>query len=181
MEVPLRTSYIRTGWPKGLGQTDESGFEFDWDWISEGQPNNVTVLQMEGGYAGAPIGIKPVEASEGSWVIDPDTLEMVGPGTSLTIPYGQPNGQMTGPVPPLTASQLAQAITAGTVVLTKTLSGPAAVAGGACPSGYATPQGQCVAVQAVQGAKQILPGVSNQTLAIVGIGFAALILMGGKR
>jgi hypothetical protein len=99
------------------------------------------------------------------------------------IPYGTPGGQMKGPVPPLDAAKLASAISAGTVVLAKSLTGAAGIAAAKCSSGYATPQGACVPIAGagIGTGGQVIPGVSNQTLAI-GVGVLLLFMfMGGRR
>jgi len=141
---------------RGIGDA-ASDFDFDYDWI---------MSDPDAGYAitrdpGIPFGPQPA---------DP---------LSSIIPYGQAGGQMTGAVSPLNPNSLVAAIQAGTVVLSKTLAG----GGKVCPSGYATPQGGCVPVQgAGAGAGQILPGVSNQTLAVgAGILLFLMVMMKGKR
>jgi hypothetical protein len=139
---------------QGLGDA-ESDFNFDYDWITSDPDAGYAVTRDPG----IPFGPQP-------------------PLTDI-IPYGMKvEGQMTGPVPPLNTNQLAAAIKAGTVVLSKTLGG----GGKVCPSGYATPQGACVPVQDTAGSSQaLIPGISNQTLAIVGISLFALVMMSGGR
>jgi hypothetical protein len=76
---------------------------------------------------------------------------------------------------PLAASKIAQALASGVIVVSKGLT-----PGGQkiCPSGYAYPNGQCIQVS---GSQALIPGISNQTLAIIGIAFFALVMIGGGR
>ncbi len=73
----------------------------------------------------------------------------------------------------LTASQIAVGIRGGSVQ---------AVAPTQCPSGYKYATGACV--PGVTQSSSLVSGISNSTLAIVGIGFLALLMMssgGGRR
>lgn len=73
----------------------------------------------------------------------------------------------------LSAAQIAAGLTAGTVQ-----SAP-----GACPSGYKYSTGVCVPSVQPPASQSLISGISNQTLAIVGIGFLFLMMLGsgGKR
>jgi len=136
----------------GIGDA-ESDFNFDYDWITSDPDAGYAVTRDPG----IPFGPQPANTD--------------------IIPFGERSGAMTGPVPPLNTNQLAAAIKAGTVILSKLGAG-----GKVCPSGYATPQGACVPVQGSAGAGQpLIPGMSNQTLAILGIGLFALVMIGGGR
>ena len=160
----------------GLGACDEYGIcdtsEEAVAWSADQPPT--------GGYVPGATDVNPV--------IDPETgLPMVWvtsqpelpPELRNIIPAGQKAGAMKGPVPPLSSSQLTSAIAAGTVVLSKSLTG--AAAGKVCPSGYATPQGQCVSLAGGGVSAPIIPGVSNQTLLLMGIALFALVMIGGRK
>jgi hypothetical protein len=68
----------------------------------------------------------------------------------------------------LTAAQIASGVRAGTVQPAPT---------SACPTGYKYSTGPCVPGASIG----ILPGVSNTTLAYVGLAFLGLMMMGRKR
>jgi hypothetical protein len=169
MQLALRRAYYDLG---GLGQSGETE--------TEGGGLPTAGFPEVGGGSG-----------EGAPYIDPETGLPVQFGIVTNtdplptiIPYGTTGGQMTGKVPPLNASQLASAISAGTVVLAKSLTGAAGIAAAKCSSGYATPQGACVQIATTAAGigtgGQVIPGVSNQTLAI-GVGVLLLFMFMGER
>ncbi len=75
---------------------------------------------------------------------------------------------------PSQATKIAQAITAGALVV----SGINTQGQRICPSGYAYPNGQCAQVSGQAG--QLISGISNNTLMIVGIGFLGLMMLTGS-
>jgi hypothetical protein len=79
---------------------------------------------------------------------------------------------------PLNVNKIAQALRAGTIIASRVTPAGAKV----CSSGYAYPNGQCI--QTTGTSQQLIPGVSNQTLAIVGFAFVVAMVMfrgGGRR
>ena len=74
---------------------------------------------------------------------------------------------------PLNVNKIAQALKSGAAIVSKGLN---AAGQPICPSGVAYPNGQCIETT---GTKQWLPGVPNQTVAIVGVAFLALMMGGG--
>lgn len=74
---------------------------------------------------------------------------------------------------PTNVSKIAQAVATGALVASHGLN---AAGHPICTSGYAYPNGQCAQVSG-----QLVPGVSNQTLAIVGGVVLVLLLAGGRR
>lgn len=153
----------------GLGDV----FEDYWDYVSTPPP---VTGSGEGGYEGGglPGGIPDYSSGESG---DTTTLNFGGGYVGSTTPGGgyatvKPVQGSTG----IDAAALAKALTAGTLLVSKL---NPATGQAACSSGYQYPNGSCLPV-ATPAAKQILAGVSNQTLAIVGIGFLLLMMMGGK-
>lgn len=140
----------------GLGQSGETDFE------SGGLPGGTEEYSFEGSGEGA----------EAELPVDPSTL-YAPPGYNQQASVDPVTGR------PFNSAQLARSLAAGTVVLTSALTGSAAAAAAAKGCGkYATHQGQCVSVP---GGASIIPGVSNQTLMLIGIGLFALIMIGGRK
>ena len=75
----------------------------------------------------------------------------------------------------LSAAQIAAGIAQGVIRATTT---PAQRA--ACPSGAMFPNGQCVGLGG-GAAAPLIAGIPNQTLVILGVGFLALLLLGGGK
>lgn len=121
-----------------------------------------------------------------SWEYDPSFLPAPGynlstiPGIELspielsaeqararTWLQNLPNVLSTGAKVALTAAQITQGLTAGTVKHSST-----------CPAGYMiSGTGQCV--QAAGSSQQILPGLPNNTLYLIGGGLLVVLLLSG--
>ncbi len=128
-----------------------------------------------GGLPGGTIDFSSGEVASPFVYTTPWTEDTIGVTSATPEEQAAAQSWLAHAFDPLNVNRIAQALKAGTIIASKVTPAGAKV----CPSGYAYPNGQCI--QTTGTSTQILPGVSNQTLAIVGIGLVALVMIGGGR
>jgi hypothetical protein len=164
MELALRQAYGLWGHLGGMGQSGEVGEE-------------------GGGLPGGAVDFSSGEVDPSTYYPAPGYNIGTTPGVELTptelaaeqarartwlSQLNLPSAVTAGAKVALTAAQIASGLQAGTVKASST-----------CPGGYlVSGTGQCVQASSATSA-QLLSGISNQTLAIVGIAFVALMMLGG--
>lgn len=154
----------------GLGDA-ESDFNFDWDWVTGGGGHSVGG-DLAAGAGGDPSLLFP---SPGYNITTAPGAELSP--ADLATEQAAARDWISHAFDPTAASRIAQAVASGAIVVSKGLTSSGAKI---CPSGYAYPNGQCIQVA---GSQQLIPGIPNQTLVIVGIAFLALVMLkgGGRR
>ena len=170
MELNLRRKAVGGYWGGNLGFLGQSG-------ETETEEMGLPTDEASNSYVSGEVDL--------STIADPGFNIQTTPGTPLSdaelvaeqararswISENFPSVISTGAKAIMSAAQIASGISAGAVKTSST-----------CPSGYmVSGSGACIQPQVAGAAVQLIPGLDNRSLAILGGGLLFLLLLGGKR